>query len=110
MDSNSSYKWLSSSNSPVFFPRYAAPRASKPKPMPTLINFLLMKNASLFSLSISKDSSFLWECQMIGWEEKGNFDKKEEVSECRVRKQENGRRKKVEKDVQKITINIFDEW
>ncbi|MCS5464973.1 hypothetical protein NWO25_12190 [Enterococcus lactis] len=33
---------------------------------------------------------------------KGNFDKKEEVSECRVRKQENGRRKKfVEKDVQK---------
>ena len=47
---------------------------------------------------------------MIGWEEKGNFDKKEEVSECRVRKQENGRRKKVEKDVQKITINIFDEW
>jgi hypothetical protein len=31
------------------------------------------------------------------------------VSECRVRKQENGRRKKVEKDVQKITINIFDE-
>ncbi|HAP9703562.1 TPA: hypothetical protein IWL22_001735 [Enterococcus faecium] len=65
-----------------------------------------MKNASLFSLSISKDSSFLLECQMIGREEKGNFDKKEEVSDFPVNKNRVGKKKRFEEVYGSIFRNL----